>query len=142
MAIFTRVNGDAQGVVNVDKGRLSGNIVCTGLTKNPTCLLIQANTAIPNAEFLTGGAVETILRQIAIDSTVVMYQGEAVGSGNLSVLVEASGAGNATTSVAAAIEARINAIGGSASVGANIGLASAVWADTITVTDTGFNLLA
>ena len=106
MPIQTRYAGDAQGVNNVDTatdGTL-GTIIATGLTKNPTAIKItfvntqakaQAFTALDSS---TGNAVETILRQIAIDSTIVMYQ---VDSGQLSVLVEATG--NTVTNIAARV---------------------------------------
>jgi hypothetical protein len=72
MAIQTRYAGDAQGVMNVDAttdGTLA-TIIATGLTKNPTAIKValgksQTFDALSSA---TGNAVETILRQIAIDS--------------------------------------------------------------------------
>jgi hypothetical protein len=115
MAIQTRYAGDAQGINNVDSnyaGALA-TIVATGLTKNPTAIKITlANSqAFTVAESGTGGAVETILRSIALDSTIVMYQ---VDSGQLSVLVEATGAATAT------IQTRIQALG-------NVGVAANVY---------------
>ena len=115
MAIQTRYAGDAQGVNNVDSnyaGALA-TIIATGLTKNPTAIKITlANSqTFTVAESGTGGAVETILRSIAIDSTVVMYQ---VDTSQLSVLVEATGAATAT------IQTRIQALG-------NVGVAANVY---------------
>lgn len=127
MAIFTRTNGDAKGVTNVDTGKGPGVIVATGLTKNPLALKVVAGTSSAKdlrSETVTGGAVETILRSIAIDSTVVMYQVENDANGQLSVLVEANG------SDASTIQARLNALG-------NIGTAGNVWAAGITVTSSG-----
>ena len=127
MAIQTRYAGDAQGINNVDAktdGTLA-TIVATGLTKNPTALKITGFGTFVAAESGTGGAVETILRQIAIDSTVVMYQ---VDSTQLSVLVEATGAGSSdgATTAAAAIQARLRACNTGGTTG-NIGIAGNIW---------------
>ena len=115
MAIQTRYAGDAQGINNVDAktdGTL-GTIIATGLTKNPTAIKIAlANSQVFTiAESGTGGAVETILRNIAIDSTVVMYQ---VDTSQLSVLVEATGSSTAT------LATRLQALG-------NVGVAANVY---------------
>jgi hypothetical protein len=126
MAIFTRTSGDAKGVVHVDLSPLVGNIVSTGLTKNPTCFLVTADESMAG-EVVTGGAVETILRQMAIDGTVVMYQ---VNTTSMSVLMEATGA-NATV-----LQTRIQALG------ANIGATTAVVASNVVVVNTGFKLTA
>jgi hypothetical protein len=115
MAIFTRTAGDAQGVNNVDANisGLLGTTVATGLTKNPTAIKITlANSHVfTAAESGTGGAVETILRSIGIDSTIVMYQ---VDTSQLSVLCEAVGSSTAT------IATRIQALG-------NVGVAANVY---------------
>jgi hypothetical protein len=127
MAIFTRTNGDAKGVTNVDSAKGPGVIVATGLTKNPIAYKIVFPTSSAKdlrSETVTGGAVETVLRSIAIDSTVVMFQVENDANGQMSVLVEANGSGDST------IQARINALG-------NIGIAGNVWATTATVSSTG-----
>jgi len=115
MAIFTRTAGDAQGINNVDAktdGTL-GTIVATGLTKNPLALRVALGNAqtFSAAESATGGSVETILRNIAQDSTIVMYQ---VDTGALSVLVEATG------SDAATIQTRLRAIGANIGAAANV----------------------
>jgi hypothetical protein len=130
MAIFTRTAGDAQGVNNVDAttaGALA-TIVATGLTKNPTAIKITlANSQVfTAAESGTGGAVETILRNIAIDSTIVMYQAD---TSQLSVLVEATGSATAT------IATRIQALG-------NVGAAANVYCGPgVAVTSTtGFKI--
>ena len=115
MPIFTRTAGDAQGVNNVDAtfaGALA-TIVAVGLTKNPTAIKITlANSQeFTAAESGTGGAVETILRNIQQDSTIVMYQAD---TSQLSVLVEATGSSTAT------IQTRIQALG-------NVGVAANVY---------------
>lgn len=146
MAIQTRYTGDAQGVVNVDLGvGTVGNIIATGLTKNPIAVKVAATNLGVAGEMVTGGAVETILRAIAIDSTIVMYQ---VDTGQISVLLEASGAGGATgatqhgaatyssSEIASALQTRVQAL----SSGGNIGVAGNVWAAAATVTTTNFKL--
>ena len=150
MAIQTRYAGDAQGVNNVDAktdGTL-GTIIATGLTKNPTALKISGFGTFSAAESATGGAVETILRSIAQDSTITCYQ---VNSGSLSVLLEATGAGaansgygyNTTTlaQIGTALQTRIQAIVGAYGAG-NISAASGnVWANAATVVSSvGFKL--
>ena len=130
MAIQTRYAGDAFGVMNVDTavdGTLA-TIIATGLTKNPTAIkvLLGKSQTFDSLSSGTGNAVETILRTIAIDSTIVMYQ---VDTDRLSVLVEA--AGNTTTNIGA----RITALG-------NISVSSGnVWANAATVSSTtGFKI--
>jgi len=136
MAIQTRYAGDANGVNNVDAaydGTLA-TIIATGLTKNPTAIkLVMTNTlgkaqAFTAADSATGGPVETMLRSIALDSTVVMYQ---VDTNQLSVLVEA--AGNTTTNIGTRITAQGN-------LSTTLGTGN-VWANNFTVTSTtGFKI--
>jgi hypothetical protein len=136
MAIQTRYAGDANGVNNVDTsydGTLA-TIIATGLTKNPTAIkLVMVNTfgkaqAFTAADSATGGPVETMLRSIALDSTVVMYQ---VDTNQLSVLLEAAGATTAT------ISARVVALG---NLSTTLGTGN-VWANNFTVTSTtGFKI--
>jgi hypothetical protein len=110
MAIQTRYAGDAKGINNVDAttdGTL-GTIVATGLTKNPTALkLTSFDATLDSASSATGGVVESVLRAIAVDSTVVMYQ---VDSDRVSVLVEATGSNAAT------IQTRVRGVSGAANV--------------------------
>ena len=135
MAIQTRYAGDANGVNNVDAkydGTL-GTLIATGLTKNPTAIKITlgapgAAQSFVVADSSTGGAVEAILRQIAIDSTIVMYQ---VDTDRLSVLVEATG--NTTTAIAARIQSLGNA-------SATLGQGN-IWANATSVSSSnGFKL--
>lgn len=149
MAIQTRYTGDSQGVVNVDGGIGSlGNIVATGLTKAPIALKITSGNLGVTGELVTGGAVETILRAIAVDSTITMYQLDSANQ--LSVLLEATGAGPSgdtgssvqgaeiltTAQIATAIQARLQAL----NAGGNIGAAGNVYAAATTVTSSGFKL--
>jgi hypothetical protein len=158
MAIQTRYVGDSQPVDNVDLGASygypnTGSIIATGLTKAPIALKITtsgtfgANLA---QEMVTGGAVETILRNIEVDSTVTMYQVETAGT-QLSVLLEASGAGPANSgygaqsyspsTVATAIQTRLQSIvGNTGAAGTNIGFNSNVWAAGLSVASSGFKL--
>ena len=165
MAIQTRYAGDALPVVNVDAGLTSpaastATIIAPGLTKNPIALRIAATNLGVAGEMVTGGAVETILRAIAQDSTITMYQ---VDTGIISVLLEATGAGPsgdtgssvqgaeilAASDIATALTTRLAALKGAASAqpgptgsttGGNIGIAGNVWAAGITVTSSGFKL--
>jgi hypothetical protein len=95
MAIQTRYAGDAQGVNNFDAttdGTLD-TVIATGLTKAPTALKITSIGTLDAASSATGGIVESILKQIAIDSTITAYQ---VSATQLSVLLEATGSNDAT----------------------------------------------
>lgn len=107
MAIFTRTSGDAKGVVNVDTGTHGGGIgaiVATGIGKHPTAFHI--GTAVDlRGETGTGGAVEAILRTLAVQSSLLAYQVENDATGQISVLVEA------TSYDAASLAAAIHAIG-------------------------------
>lgn len=131
MPIQTRYAGDANGVNNVDAatdGTLA-TIIATGLTKNPTALKVALGKSqtFSSADSATGGVVETILRTIGLDSTIVMYQ---VDSGQLSVLVEATGSETST------INTRIQALGNATVAGG-----SNVWANVSTTTSsTGFKI--
>jgi len=144
MAIQTRYAGDANGVVNVDTGLGTlGNIVAPGLTKNPIAIsvVLGSGQSFAASDLNTGGPVETILRSIALDSTITMYQ---VNTGSLSVLLEASGASTASaatstsegadayssTLVAAGLQSRIQGL--TANLSANLGTGN-VWANTATV---------
>jgi hypothetical protein len=125
MAIQTRYAGDAQGVNNVDvntDGTLA-TIVATGLT-----IALGKSQQFAASDSATGGPVETILRTIGIDSTVVMYQ---VDTDRLSVLVEA--AGNTVTNIGGRITAQGN-------LSTTLGTGN-VWANAATVSsNTGFKI--
>ncbi len=143
MAVFNRVNGDAQAVVNVGDD----------ITKNANAQIVSLGIATPIDAYrveipgdlsleLKGpngsgvpGAVETILRTIAVNATVLAYQvdvgGNAAGElgGAISVLVERSGwTGNA------AVQTAVRALA------ANIGAYGAVTTTNAVVHDKGFKL--
>ena len=92
MAVFTRINGDAAGARNVDAGRSFANavIINTGIAAPLNVYKITGflggNLA---AELTTGGAVETVIRLIEGNATVLAYQ---VDTGpQISVLCERTG---------------------------------------------------
>ena len=137
MAIQTRYAGDAFEVNNVDNtAGTTGTLIATGLTKNPIAIkIISGVSNFAAAEMATGGSVETILRNLAIDGTVVMYQVEA--GNQMSVLLEASGAGSNSgqgaqtitpSTIATALQTRIQGL--TANIGNNTGN---IWANTATV---------
>jgi hypothetical protein len=159
MAIQTRYVGDSLPITNVDLGSsygstAAGAIIAPGLTKAPIALKISlggSNTwTSGNVEMNTGGAVETILRNIAIDSTITMYQVDNSTPGQLSVLLEATGAGPANSgygsqtytpaTIATAIATRLQALGNATVTPGNIGLGGNIWAPSIAVTSSGFKL--
>ena len=134
-AVFTRTNGDAGGVRNVDAGRSFANatIVNTGIAAPLTGYKISLTNGNLAAELTTGGAVETIVRIIEGNATVLAYQ---VDTGNqLSVLVERSGWASDT-----AIQTAIQTGNGqwTAATGGNIGATGNLYVGTqTTVTSTG-----
>lgn len=96
MAVFTRTNGDAAGVVQVDAGRSFANavIINTGIAAPLGAYKIAAITgtgaggANLAAELTVGGAVETILRAISANATILAYQVDSTGQ--ISLLTERS----------------------------------------------------
>ena len=131
MAVFTRINGDAAGVVNVDAGRAFANatIINTGIAAPLTAYKIGFFNGNIAAELATGGAVETALRIISGNATVLAYQADT--SGQLSVLVERSGWASDTV-----LQNAIRQTTAGDGAG-NIGATGNVWAVTATVTSAG-----
>lgn len=120
MPIFTRTAGDVYPVKNVDAGLTSpltttDVIIAPGLTKTPTIfkVLLGNSQNFTAAEMDTGGAVETILRAIGRDSTIVMYQVQGSG-GQMDVCVEATGTD------AAGLQTRLRAFAGNIGAAANV----------------------
>lgn len=91
MAVFTRINGDAQAVVNVGTATKNANavIINTGIASPITAYKITGQNGNLAAELTTGGAVETILRAVAGNATILAAQVDS--NFQLSVLVERSG---------------------------------------------------
>ena len=98
MAIFARINGDANGVVNQDVNlnpRTNDlDIVISTGSKRPT--MFKIGTASPvslDAEMGAGGAVEAVLRLVSTQATIIAYQvsTNAGGVSQISLLVESTG---------------------------------------------------
>ena len=140
MAVFTRINGDASGVRNSDQGKTFANatIINTGIAAPLAAYKITivpgyVGTGAGNlaVEQTTGGAVETLLRIVSGNATVLAYQTDTAGANSqLSVLVERTGWASDT--------ALLNAIKyTTAGDGAgNIGATANVWVGAATVSST------
>ena len=137
MAVFTRTNGDAGGVRNVDAGAAFANatIINTGIAAPLTAYKVAgilpsgggaANLA---AELTVGGAVETILRIVSGNATVLAYQVDS--NQQLSILVERSGWASDT-----AIQNAVRQTTAGDGSG-NIGATGNTWVGVATVTSTG-----
>ena len=144
MATVTKANGDSQIVVNVgDSLTKNANAITinTGISSpikayKITTLGTVANLANelkgPSGAGLTG-AVDTLLRTITSNATVLAYQVDAAGSSaQLSVIVERSGWGS-DADMQAAIRAMLGAETGTA----NIGSKSAITVTSAAVSSTG-----
>ena len=132
MAVFTRTNGDAGGVRNVDAGASFANatIINTGIAAPLTAYKITGGTnGNLAAELTTGGAVETILRIVSGNATVLAYQVDTAQQ--LSVLTERSGW--ATDTVLR--DAIRNTTAGDGS--GNIGATGNTWVGAATVSSSG-----
>ena len=137
MAVFTRVNGDAGGVLNSDQGRTFANatIINTGIAAPITAYkvagIIPTGGGAGNlaAELTTGGAVETLLRIISGNATILAYQTDS--NQQLSVLVERSGWASDT-----ALQNAVRQTTAGDGLG-NIGATGNTWVGAATVTSTG-----
>lgn len=136
MAVFTRVNGNTGGVHNTGAGRHTANatIINTGIAAPITAYKIGTlgSTANLAAELQgTSGAgvqpaVETLMKKIQEQATVLAYQVDSAGSSaQLSVICERSGWTDAF------LQANIQALG------SNIGAYSTVDCSSAAVTSTG-----
>ena len=129
MAVFTRTNGDLNGVNHVDiTPTANGSVVATGIGKAPQFFRIVSNITTTNYNWAnqlgTGYGGEAVMQVIGTKATVLAYQPDAVA---LSVMIETSD-WNATD-----LQANLRALGES------------VGTDTLnytglTVTDNGFKL--
>ena len=136
MAVFTRTNGDASGVRNVDAGAAFANatIINTGiaapLTAYKVAGIIPTGGGAGNlaAELTVGGAVETILRIVSGNASILAYQVDS--NQQLSILTERSGWTD--TTIQAAVR-QTTAGDGSG----NIGATGNTWVGAATVTSTG-----
>jgi hypothetical protein len=125
MAIVTRVNGDAAGVVNVDAGRSFANaaIINTGIAAPITAYKVTGMGGNLASELATGGAVETVLRTLAANASILAYQVDS--NSQLSIITERSAYS------AADLQTVIRTLG------SNIGVASTVDASAATVSSSG-----
>jgi hypothetical protein len=136
MAEFTRTNGDSAGVNNVGGGRAFANatIINTGIGSPITAYKIAG--IIPTgggagnlaAELTTGGAVETILRIVAGQASILAYQTDS--NQQLSVIVERSSWTDTF------LQANIRATTAGDGAG-NIGKLANTWVGAATVSSTG-----
>lgn len=134
MAIVYRSNGDSIGVLNVDAGRSQANgaIINTGIAAPLTAIKISqiqstgsgiytpdlaTELGAPNALGVSG-AVETILRTIQANASVLAYQVD--NNGQVSVLVERSSWATDTAIRSALVAAGAGGVGSTATYG-NIG---------------------
>ena len=124
MAVFTRINGDAYGVLNVDAGRNYANafIINTGIAAPLTAYKVVLTNGNLAAELTTGGAVETILRIVEGNATVLAYQVDSTPQ--ISIITERSG-----WVTDAALQLAIQTGNGqwTAATGGNIGATGNVW---------------
>ena len=141
MAVFTRINGDASGVRNSDQGKTFANatIINTGIAAPLAAYKITivpgyVGTGAGNlaVEQTTGGAVETLLRIVSGNATVLAYQTDTAGANSqLSVLVERTGWASDT-----ALQTAIRQTTAGDGAG-NIGATGNTWVGVATVTSTG-----
>jgi hypothetical protein len=129
MAIQTKYVGDSQAVVNVGTPTKNANavIINTGISSPIQAFKITGTGGNLAAELGRGtngtaGAVETILKVVSANATVIAYQVDS--NSQLSVLTERS------SDTAATLQAAINALS------SNIGAFSAVDATAATVSTT------
>jgi len=129
MAVFTRTNGDLNGVNHVDiTPTANGSVVSTGIGKAPQFFRIASNITTTNYNWVnqlgTGYGGEAVMQVIGTKATVLAYQPDAA---ILSVMIETSD-WNATD-----LQANLQALG--TSVGTdNLNYSG------LTVTDNGFKL--
>lgn len=97
MAVFTRVNGDAQGINNLgsaSKANANAAVIVTGIANPISFIRVEVGGNLA-AQLGSGGAVESILNSVSANATVMGYQIDstldagALGS-QVSVLVERS----------------------------------------------------
>ena len=107
MAVFTRTNGDLNGVNHVDITPTANNsIVATGIGKAPQFFGITSNITTTNYNWVnqlgTGYGAEAVMAVIATKATVLAYEPSAA---LLSVMIEDS-SWNATD-----LQANLQALG-------------------------------
>jgi hypothetical protein len=145
MATFTRINGDAYGVVNADAGHsygfmANGQVINTGVAAPLSFYKVTFPSGNLALECSTGGAVESVLRWVSGNATVLAYQ---VDTGSqLSILTERSGWGTSSLTDVQALQAFIISQAQTVNSG-NIGATGNVWAGGaggFSVVNEGFKL--
>lgn len=138
----TKVHGSTAGVNNVDAGQFNANarIINTGIAAPITAYKITtlgttANLAAelddPSPAGLVG-AVETLIKTISTNASVLAYQVDSAGStAQLSILVERSSWTDAD------LQAQIRTLSHNGTPGANIGSRGNVFPALATVSSTG-----
>lgn len=138
----TRVSGDSAGVNNVGSGKSYANaaIINTGIAApitayKVTTLGITANLAAelqPPSTAGKIGAVETLIKTISTNASVLAYQVDSVGStAQLSIITERSSWTDAD------LQAQIRTLSHNGTPGANIGAYGNVFPALAAVTSTG-----
>ena len=100
MAVFTRVNGDAQGINNLgsaSKANANAAVIMTGVANPISFIRVEVGGNLA-AQLGSGGAVESIINSISANATVMGYQIDSVATSidagsfmsQISVLVERS----------------------------------------------------
>ena len=138
MAIFTRINGDAAGQINVDNGRALANatVINTGIAaplQGYKITFAAGTTGNIAAELCTGGAVETVLRIVSGNATVLAYQVDAsttAGAAQISVITERDGWPSGA--LATAIQTGANQF--TPTIGGNIGATGNIWVSSNSIT--------
>jgi hypothetical protein len=131
-----KVHGNSAGINNVDAGQFFANakIVNTGIASPITAIKITTLGATANLAAELGepspagvvGAVETLIKTVSVNASVLAYQVDSNGStAQLSVLVERSGWSDSD------LQTAVRALGG------NIGAYGNVFPALATVSSTG-----
>jgi hypothetical protein len=137
-----KVHGNSAGVNNVDAGQFFANakIINTGIASPISAIKIGTLGATANLAAELGepsgaglvGAVETLIKTISTNASVIAYQVDAAGSSaQLSVLVERSSWSDAD------LQAQIRTLTHNGTAGANIGAYGNVFPALATVSSTG-----
>jgi hypothetical protein len=114
MAIFTRTSGDANGVVHVDVAAGTGVGSIVGfIGRKVSVFKLDTGSVDISDQTGVGGAVEAILRAVAVESSIIAYQVENDSSGEMRVMVDATGFDAAGLQVAVRALGTVN--------GANLG---------------------